>query len=207
MECAEDKLIEELLREMTELRDKMSMLGEPISDRNFAIALLTALPGSWDMFISSIDLDTLRFDTLEVKILEQDRRKQAKTDGSDSVLAAKSSKSGKQAKFTCFRCGKPGHIKRNCPDKPKDESGKAQGQKGQSQKGRKPQAMANAAVTADATSAPSAAEWHWMAQIEEVGAGAAAPDATALRALAERNLFWYADSGATSHIAQDRSLF
>ena len=171
------------------------------------IALLTALPRSWDMFISSIDLDTLHFNMLEVKILEQDHRKWAKTDSSDSVLAAKSSKLGKQAKFTCFCCGKLGHIKQNCPDKPKDKSRKAQGQKGQSQKGRKPQAMANAAVIADATGVLSAAEWHWIAQIEEVRVGVVVPDATVLHTLTEHNLFWYVDSGVMSHIAQDRSLF
>ena len=40
-------------------QQELTTLGEKLSEKDFAIMLLTSLPDTWDAFISTIDMTTL----------------------------------------------------------------------------------------------------------------------------------------------------
>lgn len=73
--------IEEHVRILRSSKEKLTLLGEPLSERDFNLNLLTALPESWDSFISSIDLSTLadNSSTLIGRILQEDARRRSRS--------------------------------------------------------------------------------------------------------------------------------
>ena len=72
--CDESKSIETHIREMRGYQQELATLGEKLSEKDFAITLLTSLPDTWDAFISTIDTTTLESASrLIARILEQDR--------------------------------------------------------------------------------------------------------------------------------------
>ena len=160
-------------------QQELATLGEKLSEKDFAITLLTSLPDTWDAFISTIDTTTLEFASrLIARILEQDRRmheKIGKTD--DSALTGKDK--GKKKKYnprvTCFNCGKRGHIATDCRS-PKKE-------------GARPKDRANEATDVSAT------DDLFAFPVVEEAYPATDPNT------------WLADSGCTSHITKSRDYF
>ncbi|KAJ7358274.1 hypothetical protein DFH08DRAFT_616322, partial [Mycena albidolilacea] len=63
--------------------------GTQLMVEEYSITLLTSLPDSWDTFISEIDTASLAKSTkLVARILEQDRRRQAKPSSNEVALPA-----------------------------------------------------------------------------------------------------------------------
>ena len=57
--CDESKSIETHIREMRGYQQGLVTLSKKLSEKDFAITLLTSLPDTWDAFISTIDTTTL----------------------------------------------------------------------------------------------------------------------------------------------------
>ena len=106
----------------------------------FFTILLTLLPGSWDLFVSTIDKSTildiadLDLSKLISKILEEDLCKKSKNTSSEIVLSAygnhnyqgpstinnHSHRSKYNANVTCYYCKHVGHIQKECWTKKQD---------------------------------------------------------------------------------------
>jgi len=125
--CEEGENIEEFLRKLQEYREELATLSAPISDDEFNITILTALPDSWDSFTSALDANILKNSAeLIARIMEQDRRQKSKNADGEAVLAAKGKnnfrrnnnqrETNRDQKETreCFYCKKKGHLQKDC---------------------------------------------------------------------------------------------
>lgn len=140
--CAEGSDISEHIRTLKMTKRELAYIGFPVLDGDFSAVLLASLPGSWQSFIQTLDVNALfvappktetlyapkpamSSDQLISRVMTEDRRQTARTDA-ETALAGKE-KPGK-AKWSgaagngavkgtsilCYRCGKRGHIARNC---------------------------------------------------------------------------------------------
>ena len=111
---------------MVTLRDDLAVLGEVITDQDFAITLATSLPLTFNTFLSAIELKTITTESLTMRLIKEERRRN-KSDSSDTVMAAQkrkeksknSNKKTDRTEITCYGCNETGHIKRDCPKRKK----------------------------------------------------------------------------------------
>ena len=61
--------IEEHICALHTCLEKLSLLQDPVSDRDFTLVLLTALPESWESFVTTIDITSTKFIDLTRRIL------------------------------------------------------------------------------------------------------------------------------------------
>lgn len=85
-EMAEGANMEEHVRLMRSANYDLALLGFPMLDAEFTMTILTTLPGSWDPFVMTIDIATLRSEDLICCLLDEDRRRRSRTGTTDSVL-------------------------------------------------------------------------------------------------------------------------
>ena len=111
--------IEEHVHALRTCSEKLSLLQDPISDRDFTLVLLTALPESWDSFVATIDVNTTKSVDLTGRILQEDARRQSQS-GTHAFPAFQRHPPGNgptgppgqtphcfdRSTVTCHRCGK-----------------------------------------------------------------------------------------------------
>lgn len=101
------------------LQAELALMSNVVSDEDFVMILIASLPESWDVFATSYlgshsgDGTSLNAKEFIPLLLEEDRRRKSKSDGSDSSLQAKFGK-GAKSDMECFNCKKKGHMKRDC---------------------------------------------------------------------------------------------
>jgi hypothetical protein len=171
------------------LQAELALMSNVVSDEDFVMILIASLPESWDVFATSYlgshsgDGTSLNAKEFIPLLLEEDRRRRSKSDGSDSSLQAKFGK-GAKSDMECFNCKKKGHLKRDCWRK-------GGGKEGQGPKGRKGKERSNQAT--DGNSLNDAMAVAYMARFSETSEAS--------------RLTWYLDSSSTSHIATMREAF
>ena len=178
--------MEEFLRSMVNLRETLACLDQPLTEAEFSITLLTALPESWDAFVSSINHQNDLADADE--IMSRIRQHASRiNDPETSLIARAKQNSG------CFQCGKQGHQKRDCPDRKKGKGkgkGKTEGKKeGKGKKEEDKAMVATESVPEDASD--TASNYAWTAT-DEPDVALAMLDTDA----------WIADTGTTVHVAR-----
>ena len=132
-----DHNVESFLGDIAQLRAQHKTAGVPISDDAAFVKLISSLPKTFDTEISVMedwqkpDLDRAR--TLLLK--RQNAMKKRKFEETNALMMEVSSFSMKQCqpsssndqnpkkkrKFTCYYCGKSGHVRPNCKQKLADE--------------------------------------------------------------------------------------
>ena len=134
--------IEEHVHALRTCSEKLSLLQDPISDRDFTLVLLTALPESWDSFVATIDVNTTKSVDLTGRILQEDARRQSQS-GTHAFPAFQRHPPGNgptgppgqtphcfdRSTVTCHRCGKKGHIAPECRSRPRGKHQKKSGHK------------------------------------------------------------------------------
>lgn len=116
--CTKDQDVEEFIRQMTGYRDDLLTLQQTVSEEEFCISILTALPESWNTFTATLDYQKGLKDSAELiaRILDEDRR--VKSRAEETALHGKFQRSkgkGKRTLPSCWKCGKPGYQS-DCPD-------------------------------------------------------------------------------------------
>ena len=73
--------IEEHTRALSSSKEKLSLLGKPVSNEDFNLTLLTALPESWDSFVASIDVSALSDPKTNLigRLLQEDARRRSRS--------------------------------------------------------------------------------------------------------------------------------
>ena len=130
--CPEGANIEEHIHTLCGLCQQLASQGQAMLGSEFSTILLTSLPDSWDLFVSTIDksaiLDTADPDSSKLisKILEEDLHKTSKNTSSEIALSAYGNhnhrgsstinnhyhRSKYNANVTCHYCKRIGHIQK-----------------------------------------------------------------------------------------------
>jgi hypothetical protein len=194
---------------MVDLRSQLLGAGTKLDDETFYEHFTNSLPRSLDLFISIYEDDTYDVERLCNKFAKYEMRcvhanltegKDVGTSDGSVAMFGQTSTSKEKAKkekgkgkgrdyqnVTCFNCGKKGHIKSKCPDKPKEKakeekSGEKSDDKSKSSKG-----------TEDTNKAKPASGT--LYQAVTLGAQASSGDSDGT---------FYVDSGASDHLIPSR---
>ena len=182
----EGESVQEHIRRMTELFSALAEVDAPLSEEDRVVYLLASLPESFGVLVTALEAspEVPKMDVVTERLLHEERkmlsREKGSTPGDEKAMMSRSKDSRK--KGLCFRCGKPGHYKRDCrmvvvrSDGSKDDvRGKPKGHK--------------AKVTT-----------------EELSDGEALVVSNALT-VGSMSAGWIVDSGTTSHMCCHRDLF
>lgn len=87
------------------------------------VYLLASLPETYDMLVTALEanMDVPQMEVVKERLLHKERKLKGREDDREQQKAMTAWKP------RCFKCGKPGHMKRDCPLLAKD--GKKPGQK------------------------------------------------------------------------------
>jgi len=183
------------LAKLNETRVALTNASMGVTDTQFCLILLHALPASYEVLASTILASgaptTLKHSEIIARIINEEG---LRSGGSASLnKAAPIKQSGKKKKkdhssLTCHYCNKKGHIKPDCRKRKKDEEKKKEDSGSSGSSGSK---AANTHVLVEAA-----------ASITEVN-----DDFTAALYTADAKSRWMMDSGATHHITPCRSDF
>ncbi len=175
---------------MRSYQEELAALDHAVEEEDFSITLLTSLPESWNAFISSIDTADLKDSyKLIARVLQEDIWQKDKTSNRDTMLVAQFHKKKYNPNVTCFGCGKCGHIVADCEDGSGKKESTSKLKQWKKWKGKAQNNGSHANVAKEDT--------------EDTFSFVA--NDTALAALDSSS--WLADSGCSSHIVKDKSLF
>ena len=192
---------------LQQLQEQLHLMGSLVSDDEFIILLITSLPESWDQFTTAYlgangNNTTVTSHELVAIITEENRRRQEKGTGGDSVMFSQARNQGGRTHgipddpdVECYNCHKKGHTSNNCWSKGGGKEGQGPRTKmkaGQShgrQKDRANQAQANGDLKDSAY------------QIQD-SANTTSQFSTSLT-----QDDWLADTTTTSHISNERRTF
>src|SRR6266571_6809169 len=110
------------LAKLNEAHVKLSNTNMIVSDLQYCLILLNALPKSYEVVASTLlasgSASSLKYSEITARILNEEGRKSGP---SASLNAARA---GKNKNLTCHYCNKKGHMERDCRKKKKDEAEK-----------------------------------------------------------------------------------
>lgn len=113
--------IEEHLKFMKELTDKLAAVDAVITEEDQVVTLLGSLPTSFDNLVTALEarVDDISLSFVHQALLNDElKRRDVKpaTIPCDRALASTGKRFSSQKRdVTCFQCGERGHIRRNCP--------------------------------------------------------------------------------------------
>ena len=183
------------LAKINEARVALANVSMGVTDGQYSLILLKALPSSYEVLASTIlasgGPSSLKHDEIIARIINEEGRRTGNSDSSlNAAKAAPIKSSGKKkdhSELTCHYCNKKGHIKPDCRKKKRDDKKKAE-EAGSSNGGTK---AANAHIAVPST-----------ATITEV-----ADNEISFALYAAERSRWMLDSGASHHITPHRSDF
>jgi hypothetical protein len=181
--------IAEHVTELRRIQEELAILGSLVSDEDFLLLIISSLPESWDNFTSaylgaSSNAPTISSHEFISLVLEENRRRLEKNgDGSAAMygqMKQGDERGGRKDRVECYNCHKNGHIAADCWSKGGGMEGK------DPRRDKKKRERANKA--------------------EDVGTDFV-ETAYAAKSNSSSLYSWLADSGATSHICNNRSVF
>ena len=180
---------------------EVSTLGERISDKQFAFILTKSLPRSWDVWTSSFwasksETDEIKSSEIISRIMEEDRRRKSR-DTHDEVANMAAQNRGKRANPNgkyCTNCKRTNHTKEECFSKGGGKEGQGPRQLAKKKRDQEKKEKDEKEKKDKETANPV---------IEPNLAFASQP---MFNSIFPRDA-WLADSGASSHIANDIQMF
>lgn len=120
----EDTPIIDHISSFRQAKENLSLLGNPMSNPDFAMLLVTSLSESWDTFTSlffgSKSISTITSSELISLIVDEDKQWREKINAYKSANVARTPNRGKRKNIVsassppCMNCKKPGHTHKNC---------------------------------------------------------------------------------------------
>lgn len=111
------------LAKLNEARVKLSNAGMGVSDLQYCLILINALPNSYEVVASTLlasgPASSLKYSEITARIINEEGRKLGQ---SASLNAARTGKKQDQSNSVCHYCKKRGHTQRDCRKKKKDEA-------------------------------------------------------------------------------------
>lgn len=113
--------ISDHLSTLNNIVSELESIKVEIDDEDKALRLILSLPPSYVHLkpVLMYGKESLSFEEVATKIISEERRmKNDESTSSSSMLLTRSGANGKKIhakNLVCWECGKPGHVKRNCP--------------------------------------------------------------------------------------------
>eukprot|EP00794_Sanderia_malayensis_P020843 gene20843-22886_t len=117
----ESQSVQQHIKEMTEVSEELSILGDPIEEEDCVVHLLASLPSSFYVWVTALEAseDVPKIEMVTKPLLREQMKQKEKgaCGGAAHDVKALTSKQPPRKKGPiCNHCGKVGHIKRNCYD-------------------------------------------------------------------------------------------
>jgi len=122
--------LEQHLKHMKELTDRLSAIGAAISEEDQVVTLLGSLPSCYATVVTALETRVEDVDMVFVQqaLMNEEQKLQSAEAGvtsraGTSALVGKHKRKGAQntKKFKCYACGEYGHFRNECPNKEKSE--------------------------------------------------------------------------------------
>ena len=193
----EGQSVQEHVKSMIEIFNELAILGDNITDEDRVVYLLASLPESFDMLVTALEANDKvpEMETVIERLRHEERKLREKdltSTDPEGAMSLKHRRRGPQ----CHYCGKFGHIQRNCRDRLNEE--KQESEQHHRRPVNKTKQRANNVEVREQESS-SDEEVGLVHQHVFAARGVNEPSHTGTQ--------WLIDSGATSHICNDRSLF
>ena len=190
MRLSEGGSIQAHIKSMMELWGGLAAIGEPVKEEDQVVYLLASLPESYSVLVTALeasaDVPSLAVVTERLLHLETKTKSRPSQSSLEGALTAKWKKT-----LRCHYCNKPGHFKKDC-----EELAKVKGQSKPAVHGKKKTKMGTFKVTITTEDESGT---------ESEGTGLVVQHA--LSAAPKLGNQWIVDSGATSHMCNDESIF
>jgi hypothetical protein len=117
----EDTKISDHLSTLNNIVSELESIKVEIDDEDKALRLIWSLPSSYAHLkpVLMYGKEKLNFEEVATKIISEERRmKSDESTSSSSMLLTRSGANGKKIhakNLPCWKCGRSGHLKRNCP--------------------------------------------------------------------------------------------
>ena len=178
-------------RRATELRDQLAATDHSIDDQELIMCVLNGLPPQFTIIRSVLLTTTNKLELHEVlvKLLQEEQRIQREEGNTTTAYYSGNPKystgtAGSNPR-TCYYCGKPGHVIRDCRKKKHDEQQRRQGDRRDTEPG---------------------TEHSGHSVVAAMGATHAWEHVAALGATSTWEHDWVLDSGASHHITGNMDL-
>ena len=186
--------VQKHIKQMVEIFDGLSVIGDPISEEDRVVHLLASLPDSYNMLVTALEAnpEVPKMETVTERLLHEERKMKDRVGGSangEQAMVTKQQTKRKGPK--CYNCGKFGHIKRNCTEPAQAEKRYDLGHRSKKQSRQR----ANN-VKAKHRDSSSDNESVGLIVRHALSANASGPLDS-----------WIVDSGATCHMCNDSELF
>ena len=112
--------VQEHIRKMTEVFEELAVVGDPLKEEDQVVYLLASLPESYDMLVTALEAnaEVPHMEVVMERLLHEEKKQKERDDDREQSRALASYSRGA---VKCFHCGKPGHIRRNCPHLDQEE--------------------------------------------------------------------------------------
>ena len=193
MRLSEGGSIQAHVKAMTELWGGLAAIREAVNEEDKVVYLLASLPECYSMLVTALEASA-NVPSLAVvteRLLHEEAKLTSRPSHTSQEGALVTSKSKKS--FRCHYCNKPGHFKKDC----EELAAKMKGQSKPTMPGKKKKTRMGAfkvTITAEDESGS-----------ESEGTGLVVQ--YVLSAASKSSNQWIVDSGATSHMCNDESIF
>ena len=115
----ESQSVQQHIKEMTEVFEELSIVGDPIKEEDRVVHLLASLPSTFDVLVTALEAseDVPKMEVVTERLLREEiklKEKEACGGTTHDMKALTSKQRPRKKGPICNNCGKVGHIKRNC---------------------------------------------------------------------------------------------